>query len=38
MKSWKQIVLWVVVAGLVLSLAVCQKKVEQGEEPPQTPP
>jgi cyclophilin family peptidyl-prolyl cis-trans isomerase len=29
MQNWKRIVLWVVVAGLVLSVAVCQKKTQQ---------
>jgi peptidyl-prolyl cis-trans isomerase B (cyclophilin B) len=29
MESWKRIVLWMVVAVLVLSFAVCQKKVQQ---------
>ena len=29
MVSWKKIVLWVVVAALILSIAVCQKKVQK---------
>jgi len=36
MKSWKRIVLWVVVAALVLSFAVCQKKVEQAKTSKET--
>lgn len=31
METWKRIVLWVAVAALVLSLAVCQKKTEQAK-------
>jgi peptidylprolyl isomerase/peptidyl-prolyl cis-trans isomerase B (cyclophilin B) len=37
MQNWKRIVLWVVVAGLVLSVAVCQKKTQQ-EKPSAAPP
>jgi cyclophilin family peptidyl-prolyl cis-trans isomerase len=29
MQNWKRIVLWIVVAALVLSVAVCQKKTQQ---------
>jgi len=39
MESWKRIVLWFVVAALVLSFAVCQKKVQKAkmtEEPEET--
>ncbi len=36
MQNWKRIVLWVVVAGLVLSVAVCQKKMQQ-EKPAAAP-
>ena len=32
MQSWKWIVLWVIVAALVFSFAVCQKKVEQEKD------
>jgi cyclophilin family peptidyl-prolyl cis-trans isomerase len=37
MQNWKRIVLWVVVAALVLSVAVCQKKTQQ-EKPAAAPP
>jgi cyclophilin family peptidyl-prolyl cis-trans isomerase len=36
MQNWKRIVLWVVVAALVLSVAVCQKKTQQ-EKPAAAP-
>ena len=32
MQSWKWIVLWVIVAALVFSFSVCQKKVEQAKD------
>ena len=31
MKSWKRIALWAIVAALVLSFAVCQKKMERAK-------
>ena len=31
MENWKRIVLWVIVAALVLSFAVCQKKVQKAK-------
>jgi cyclophilin family peptidyl-prolyl cis-trans isomerase len=37
MQNWKRIVLWIVVAALVLSVAVCQKKTQQ-EKPAAAPP
>jgi cyclophilin family peptidyl-prolyl cis-trans isomerase len=39
MESWKRIVLWIIVAALVLSFAVCQKKMQKAnvaEEPKAT--
>lgn len=36
MQNWKRILLWVVVAALVLSVAVCQKKTQQ-EKPDAAP-
>jgi hypothetical protein len=31
MESWKRIVLWFIVAALVFSFAVCQKKTEKAK-------